>query len=332
VATADLAPAAQPTTAQSPAAQPRPLIIRSRMIASWVIFPVVLTACYATAIWAFGHGYNPSMTVAMISLACAVVLAVLERLVPHAKFWREHQNDIPTDVLHMTCSTLLVPPLFEALFRSVLMLGATWLVGAVGWSLWPHSWPIVLQLLLALVIGEALVYWWHRACHENESLWKFHATHHSSERLYWLNSCRFHPIDSMAQYALEITPLLLLGANVEVIALFTLSTAVIGMFQHANIELRLGPLNWFFSMTELHRWHHSRSIAEGNSNYGANLIVWDIVFGTRFLPSDRQIDADAVGLNNMPNFPRRYVGQLLSPFRWKQLRDEAAQCASESSE
>ena len=96
------------------------------------------------------------------------------------------------------------------------------------------------------------------------------------------------------------------------------------MFQHANIELKIGVLNWVFSMTELHRRHHSRDIREGNSNYGANLILWDIVFGTRFYPKQRQLSANNVGISNMPNFPRDYLGQLISPFRWRRLQEEAA--------
>ena len=117
--------------------------------------------------------------------------------------------------------------------------------------------------------------------------------------------------------------MILLGCGRQVLALFTLSTSVIGMFQHAKIQLRLGPLNWIFSMTELHRWHHSRDKREGNSNYGANLIVWDVLFGTRFLPEERELDPEHIGISNMPNFPQRYLGQLMSPFNWKRLRDSA---------
>ncbi len=65
-----------------------------------------------------------------------------------------------------------------------------------------------------------------------------------------------------------------------VLALFTLVSAVHGVFQHTNLPIRCGPLNWFFSMAELHRWHHSRLLKEANTNYSQNLIVWDIVFCT----------------------------------------------------
>ena len=82
--------------------------------------------------------------------------------------------------------------------------------------------------------------------------------------------------------------------------------------------LKLGPLNWVLSTAELHRWHHSTKPEEGNSNYGSNLVLWDLLFGTRFLP--REHPPVELGLSDMPNFPRRFWGQLLSPFRWAKLK------------
>ena len=35
--------------------------------------------------------------------------------------------------------------------------------------------------------------------HEVPWLWRFHATHHSAPRLYWLNAGRFHPLDLFTQ-------------------------------------------------------------------------------------------------------------------------------------
>jgi sterol desaturase/sphingolipid hydroxylase (fatty acid hydroxylase superfamily) len=75
-------------------------------------------------------------------------------------------------------------------------------------------------------------------------------------------------------------------------------------------------------MAELHRWHHSKNVAEANRNYGGNLILWDVLFGTRFLPPDREPPAD-VGIGDMPAFPHGLLAQLAVPFRWQQVRREA---------
>ena len=142
-------------------------------------------------------------------------------------------------------------------------------------------------------------------------------------RLYWVNAARFHPFDVGLLYAFGYVPLILLGCPPEVIALFALFDGVFGMLQHANIEMHLGPLNSIFSAAEPHRWHHSRTVAEANTNYGSNLILWDHVFGTFCLPRDRQPPL-AIGIADMPDFPAGYFAQLAAPFRWKELKRAAA--------
>jgi sterol desaturase/sphingolipid hydroxylase (fatty acid hydroxylase superfamily) len=148
-----------------------------------------------------------------------------------------------------------------------------------------------------------------------------------------VNAARFHPLDSIISYAVTVVPLLLMGCPPMVMALLATFTAVHGVFQHANVDLRLGPLNWVFSMAELHRWHHSRTITDANSNYGANVIFWDVVFGTRHLPSDREHQPNDVGFHGDTAFPQTYLAQLLSVFRWRGLCAEVeAAAAAEASE
>jgi sterol desaturase/sphingolipid hydroxylase (fatty acid hydroxylase superfamily) len=87
-------------------------------------------------------------------------------------------------------------------------------------------------------------------------------------------------------------------------------------------------LNWFFSMAELHRWHHSKTLFEADHNYGQTSSVWDWVFGTRYLPADRE-PPESIGLANLPAFPMTWWAQILSPFRWRQIKQASeAQDAS----
>jgi sterol desaturase/sphingolipid hydroxylase (fatty acid hydroxylase superfamily) len=139
-------------------------------------------------------------------------------------------------------------------------------------------------------------------------VWRFHAVHHSLPRLYWLNAGYFHPVDAVLNYALEVIPLILLGAPRQLLALYAVLTAVNGMLKHSNIDLRTGALSWIFSTPELHRWHHSPDPAEGNTNYGSNLVVWDVVFRTRHLPP-RRPPAEIRGAR----VPDGYLGQLAYP-------------------
>jgi sterol desaturase/sphingolipid hydroxylase (fatty acid hydroxylase superfamily) len=176
----------------------------------------------------------------------------------------------------------------------------------------------MVQFVLALIILDFFQYWWHRWSHEVPFLWRFHATHHSPKRLYWVNTGRFHPIDALVSHVIGFGPLILMGISAEALLLVTAWVSADGMFQHCNIRLRFGPLNWIFSTAELHRWHHSVRLSESNTNYGENIILWDIVFGTRFLPGDRDA-SETVGLTGLDKFPQNYLGQIASPFKWRDI-------------
>jgi sterol desaturase/sphingolipid hydroxylase (fatty acid hydroxylase superfamily) len=287
----------------------------------WVIFPVILGGAIALALALLPHlGAVGSLVVA--ETVALVSVAVAEHLLPFRADWNRSHEDVGTDILHALVSgigtTQLVRPLV-----SVAAVAAASAVQPSGIGWWPASLPLVAQLALALVLVEFLQYWLHRWQHEVDWLWRFHATHHSAPRLYWLNAARFHPIDIAMLYALGYVPLVFLGCPAEVIMLFALFDAVLGGLQHSNIDVRLGWLNRVFSMAEPHRWHHSRVLNEANNNYGSNLIIWDLVFGTFFLPQDRQ-RPESIGIGDMPRFPQRYLAQLASPFRWQRVKAEAA--------
>lgn len=284
-------------------------------IFSWTVFPVVTAAAVAGAMWSIQLGVEPALAVGPWVVGTYAVIALLERVFPFQQSWLHSKGDLRADSAWFVTNGMM-NRFFEPLFLGAAVALGAWLAAAVGVGLWPSAWSMPAQLALSLVIAEFCEYWFHRLMHETEFLWRFHATHHSAPRLYWLNAVRFHPVDYILVGICKLIPLAILGASAEVFALVNVFSAAHGAFQHANLQIRLGPLNWVFSMAELHRWHHSRTVAEANHNYGGNLILWDIVFGTRFLPADREPPAD-IGIADLPRFPPGYWDQLLSPFRWQ---------------
>lgn len=255
--------------------------------------------------------------------AAVVALLVAERWLPYRTAWGRSHGDVGADSLHALVSGIVTTRLADASVRMGGALVASWFTEMVGASAWPVGWPLVAQLGLALLIAEFPQYWLHRLQHEHEGLWRFHAVHHAAPRLYWLNAARFHPVDIWLLYVVGYAPLVVLGCPPEVIALFGLFDAVFGMLQHSNIDMRLGLLNRIFSAAEPHRWHHSRTLAEANNNYGSNLIVWDLVFGSFFLPTDHAPPTD-IGIADLPRFPSPYLAQLAAPFRWQHIKRDAA--------
>jgi sterol desaturase/sphingolipid hydroxylase (fatty acid hydroxylase superfamily) len=142
----------------------------------------------------------------------------------------------------------------------------------------------------------------------------------SAQRVSWLNATRAQPEESAYRFCFVwVLPLAVLGVPEKVLALTTVAAIVVDAFQHANIAIRLGPLSWVFSIGNLHRWHHSRDRQEADTNYGNVYIFWDAIFGTRYLPSDRE-PLEPVGIEGLDAFPNGFFAQWLSPFRWAQIK------------
>jgi sterol desaturase/sphingolipid hydroxylase (fatty acid hydroxylase superfamily) len=74
----------------------------------------------------------------------------------------------------------------------------------------------------------------------------------------------------------------------------------------------LGPFDYIFSSPKNHRYHHSKKLVEGNSNYGGDVIFWDILFGTFYLPKG-QTPSDEIGTGGVPNFPNTFAGLMMAP-------------------
>ncbi len=278
----------------------------------YVAFPL----CFFGGVWLahglMARGHAPGLVVSGLAVVTAVVVIIGEQVLPYAAAWNRSHRDTLTDLLHSTLSNGGV----SALVRPAILGLAAWLATAVEvpWSIWPTGWPWPLQLALALTAAEFAHYWIHRGMHTVGWLWKLHAIHHSAPRLYWLNAGRSHPLAVTVILLFDLPAMLLLGAPDAALAMYLVATAIHGLFQHCNIDLRLGPLNHVFSMAELHRWHHARTGPGAFANYGGNLIIWDTVFGTRYLP-DAGIAPDAIGFEGDEAYPTGFLGQLAAPFQ-----------------
>ena len=142
-------------------------------------------------------------------------------------------------------------------------------------------------------------------------MWRFHAVHHSVERLWFFNTGRFHLVDTLISIAASQPLLYLAGAPTSVFLWFSGVTAFIGILTHCNVEMRFGFLSYFFNTPGLHRWHHSMDLKEGNKNYGENIMVFDHMFRSFYNPDRRP--PSKIGIPE--EMPRDFIGQVLQPFK-----------------
>ena len=288
----------------------------------WGIFPFAMGGGVIVSWWLMQIGWEPAVAIIWPQVFAFVTVAVFEHVYPYHRSWNVSRSDVRVDATHAITIGVLLAVITPVAVSIGVAVGG-WLSDQFGLGLWPTEWPLLAQIVLVLLIGELPGYWIHRWEHQWEGLWRFHAVHHSAPRLYWLNAGRFHPIDSFLTFAPSYLLLVIMGSGEVMLAYFGVITTIHGIFQHANIQLRLGPLNWFFSMAELHRWHHSKTMVEANHNYGQTVSVWDWVFGTRYLPADRKPPED-IGIPNLAAFPKTWWAQILSPFRWRQIKQDSA--------
>ncbi len=289
---------------------------------SRTIFPVVMVAAVAMGLWWTERGGNPAEIAGAVVFASGLIVFGFERVFPYHRSWVHSKGDLRPDIAYAFGIGTVVLVIVDPLVTYFGVAAYSWMSERVGADLWPVHWPLAAQIVVALVVAELPKYWNHRLQHTIDFLWRFHATHHSAPRLYWLNAARFHPLDTIVDGLVGGIPLLALGCGPEVIALFAIVSGVHGFFQHGNILLDLGPLNYFFSMAELHRWHHSKTLVEANHNYGQNVIVWDLVFGTFFWPKDRE-PPEEIGIPDLSAFPTTFWRQLASPLTWNRIKQES---------
>lgn len=276
----------------------------------WVHYPAVMLTTFALFAWLHSEGAPLVVSTYVPVLLAAVLVASLELTFPHRSTWRPPMSEIKTDLEFMTIVQLGFPPLMGFLFAYALIAPARALNMPIS-ALWPHAWPIWIQAILMILVVDFLRYWLHRVAHENDTLWRLHSVHHSVEQMYWLNTARFHLIEKAMQMTLDSLPFLLMAVEPTVLALYYVAYATNGFFQHCNIELRYGILNYVVGSAETHRWHHSREPRESNANYGNTVIVWDLLFGTWFLPRERTVQQ--LGLQD-PEYPKSFWALMRAPF------------------
>ncbi len=251
----------------------------------------------------------------------AIVFGIVERRWPSVRNQRRLRQGLLTD-LAWYAVTPTVGKLFTGIVVavSVLTLARIFGVGltiehlrglavrdtAVGRQ------PVGLQLVEFLLLADFLGYWQHRAFHSIGRLWRVHAVHHSSTELDWLSAVRVHPLNDAISNTIVAAPLLLLGFSRLTVAAYLPFLTLYAIALHANVSWGYGALRYVIASPAFHRWHHSAEAAALNRNFAGMFPVWDLVFGTFYLPKDRRARSFGVVGSALPS---GFVGQLLYPFR-----------------
>lgn len=174
--------------------------------------------------------------------------------------------------------------------------------------------PFVLQLFLVVLVADLVQYGAHRSYHEVGFLWRFHAVHHSAKEMDWLAGSRQHILELIATRILVLSPIFLLGFSQRVIDAYVIIVGFQAVFNHCNVNVRLGPLRYVLVTPNFHHWHHSQDDEAIDRNYAAHFAFLDHLFGTA-VQSDRKWP-DRYGVQG-DYVPDGFLKQLAFPFVWK---------------
>jgi sterol desaturase/sphingolipid hydroxylase (fatty acid hydroxylase superfamily) len=241
--------------------------------------------------------------------AIAAYVRLLERRRPIDADLSLSNRSVVTDWKLVAVSAGLVSFLTPA----AAMCGAV-IINAAGGGLitLPSHGPWYLISLVGIVLVLDLYkYWHHRLKHMIPCLWAMHSFHHSAEALTWATGARHYWLEAVLDAAfLPLMPLLF-----HLPPSMVWAVGVINFFPdtcaHANIRIRLGRFVTWIGNPQWHRIHHSVQPEHFDKNFSGLLPLWDIVFGTAWIPHPDEYPATGLG-------PEETIGVLEAvvwPFR-----------------
>jgi sterol desaturase/sphingolipid hydroxylase (fatty acid hydroxylase superfamily) len=155
-------------------------------------------------------------------------------------------------------------------------LWVEWLTGPLLFD--ATTLPFWLQLVLGYAAIQFVSYWWHRALHSSDILWRvFHQMHHSIERMDGWGALYHSPLDVVGfTFAGSFALTMIVGISPMAAAMVGVFGMAAVFFTHCNIRTP----QWIgrvMQRPEGHGLHHERGRHAGNYT---ELVIWDRLFGT----------------------------------------------------
>nr|WP_302471630.1 sterol desaturase family protein [Vibrio antiquarius] len=222
-------------------------------------------------------------------------------------------------------SLVAVNSLIVALVMPIAAFQAAIIAQEQQWGLFNLlSLPAWLNVLLAVILLDFVIYAQHVVFHHVKPLWKIHRMHHADLDIDVTTGARFHPIEIIISMGVKIATVFILGVSPIAIVVFEIVLNASAMFNHSNAKLALSAdqkLRNVIVTPDMHRVHHSVIAKETNSNFGFFLSVWDRLFGTYRAQPELGHDDVVIGIPEIRNEAEQRLDKLLTqPFRYNRRR------------
>jgi sterol desaturase/sphingolipid hydroxylase (fatty acid hydroxylase superfamily) len=182
--------------------------------------------------------------------------------------------------------------------------------------------PRWFETLLAILLLDYTLWWWHWANHRIPFFWRFHLVHHIDRDLDASTALRFHFGELVLSIPVRAAQMIVIGVDPRTLWLWQTILFASILFHHSNVRLplRIERLLVSFIVTpRMHGIHHSDRLNETNTNWSSLLSWWDYLHGTILLDVPQAEIIIGVPAYSAPSDVT--IGKiLLLPFR-RQRRD-----------
>lgn len=282
-----------------------------RNFISYALFPALVLLGIFLHYTLLDYQIHSLLRAPVFLFSFGIVLFVIELIFPFRKEWNSSDNKEAEDIGHTILSNFISMPLGRYFLMTNVSLMAFHFRNAFDFELWSRVMPVAVQVMLIYLIAEFGRYWGHRWRHTTW-MWRFHVVHHNPTKLGVIKSPRFSIAERFTEPMFSYAILLFLGAPFELVSLYSVPSAIMGLIVHSNIDLKLGFLEHVINGPGCHRLHHSQDGQQRDSNYGSVLVVWDRVFGTYASPFKHQTP-EKMGIKGDP-VPESFIRQVLFGF------------------
>lgn len=148
------------------------------------------------------------------------------------------------------------------------------------------SWPSWIEFVVAFLLLDYTLWWWHRINHTVPFFWRFHLVHHVDLDLDSSTAFRFHFGELGLSVFVRALQIALIGAGPLVVAVWQAVLFVCILFHHSNLRLPLRLERWIVPIIvtpRMHGIHHSNFLNETDSNWSSIFTIWDYLHRTLLL-------------------------------------------------
>jgi sterol desaturase/sphingolipid hydroxylase (fatty acid hydroxylase superfamily) len=211
-------------------------------------------------------------------LAACALLSSVELLIP---LFRYHpgrlRRAVPNIMLAagVVLTNLALASVTASMSELVTRLGIGFFAG-MGLRPW-------ILLLLGIAGLDLSAYVAHLLLHKLPLGWRFHRVHHSELEVDVTTAFRQHPGETLWRLLWQCIGTVVFGLPFWVLPVYLSLSSLNALLEHANLRMheRVDRFLQLLIVTpNMHKIHHSRDVAETDSNYSNIFSIWDRLFRT----------------------------------------------------